>query len=100
MTVTPIPAVKSTQVSVVICTRNRASQLAATLRSLTRLRHPDPWELVIVDNGSNDETQDVIKNYEKSLLLKTVVEPQEGLGRARNRGWAMSQGDIVAFTDD
>ena len=88
------------QLSVIICTRNRASQLAGTLQSLTRLRSPVPWELVIVDNGSTDETQDVIDGYAERLVLKTVVEPQPGLGRARNRGWATSQGDIVAFTDD
>jgi glycosyltransferase involved in cell wall biosynthesis len=88
------------QLSLVICTRNRASQLAESLRSLTRLQYSAPWELVIVDNGSNDETQDVIKSFRESFLLKTVVEPQTGLGRAHNRGWTMSQGDIVAFTDD
>lgn len=88
------------QLSLVICTRNRASQLDESLRTLTRLRYPVPWELVIVDNGSKDETQDVIKNYEKSFLLKSVIEPRAGLGRAHNRALGMSQGDIVAFTDD
>ena len=88
------------QLSLVICTRNRAPQLAESLRSLTRLRYSGPWELVIVDNGSKDETRDVIQNYRASLFLKTVVEPRAGLGRARNRGWANSQGAIVAFTDD
>lgn len=88
------------ELSLIICTRNRASQLAETLRSLTRLRSPVPWELVIVDNGSTDETQDVIKGYAESLLLKTVIECQPGLGRARNKGWVASQGDIIAFTDD
>jgi len=90
----------SVQLSLVICTRNRAPQLAESLRSLTRLQYSAPWELVIVDNGSNDKTQDVIKNYRESLFPKTVVEPRAGLGRARNRGWAISQGAIVAFTDD
>jgi glycosyltransferase involved in cell wall biosynthesis len=88
------------QLSLVICTRNRAAQLAESLRSLTRLQYLVPWELVIVDNGSKDETQDVIKSYRESLPLKTIIEPQAGLGRAHNRGWAMSQGHIVAFTDD
>jgi glycosyltransferase involved in cell wall biosynthesis len=88
------------QLSLVICTRNRASQLAESLQRLTTLRCPFPWELVIVDNGSKDETQDVIKNYEKSFRLKTLIEPQAGLGRAHNRALGMSQGDIIAFTDD
>ena len=81
------------ELSLIICTRNRASQLAGTLGSLTRLRSPVPWELVIVDNGSTDETQDVIKGYAESLLLKTVIECQPGLGRARNKGWVASQGE-------
>lgn len=88
------------QLSLVICTRDRASQLAGTLQSLTKLRSPVPWELIIVDNGSKDETQGVINSYTESLPVKTVIELQPGLGRARNRGWAMSTGNIVAFTDD
>jgi glycosyltransferase involved in cell wall biosynthesis len=88
------------QLSVVICTRNRASQLADTLRTLTTLRCPVPWELVLVDNGSTDKTQDVIRSYADSLSLKTFIEPQAGLSRARNKGWTLSHGDIVAFTDD
>src|SRR6516165_12574502 len=88
------------QLSIVICTRNRASQLSQSLQSFTTVQYPAHWELVIVDNGSKDETQDVIKNYRESLFLKTVIEPRAGLGRARNRGWAISQGEIVAFTDD
>jgi glycosyltransferase involved in cell wall biosynthesis len=88
------------QLSLVICTRNRALQLAECLRSLTRLRYSAPWELIIVDNGSKDKTQDVINSYTKCLPLKTAIEPRPGLGRARNRGWVMATGNIVAFTDD
>jgi glycosyltransferase involved in cell wall biosynthesis len=88
------------QLSLVICTRNRASQLAESLRSLTKLQYPDLWELVIVDNGSKDETQEVIKSFGKSLLVKSVIEPRAGLGRAHNRALAIARGDIIAFTDD
>jgi glycosyltransferase involved in cell wall biosynthesis len=88
------------QLSIVICTRNRASQLSESLQSFTTVQYPAHWELVIVDNGSKDETQDVIRNYRESLPLRSLIEPQAGASRARNRGWKMSQGDIVAFTDD
>ena len=88
------------QLSLVICTRNRAPQLAESLETLTRLQCQVPWELIIVDNGSKDQTQDVIKNYGERLRPKTIIESQAGLGRARNRGWALSQGEIVVFTDD
>jgi glycosyltransferase involved in cell wall biosynthesis len=86
--------------SLVICTRNRALQLVECLRSLTKIRYSAPWELIIVDNGSKDETHDVISSYTGSLPLKSIIEPRPGLARARNRGWTMSMGDIVAFTDD
>src|SRR6516164_2171076 len=88
------------QLSIVICTRNRASQLSQSLQSFTTVQYPAHWELVIVDNGSKDETQDVIRNYGESLPLRSFIEPQAGASRARNRGWKMSKGDIVAFTDD
>ena len=47
-----------TDFSIVICTRNRAQDLAATLRSLTRLQIPEgrSGEVVVVDNGSTDAT--------------------------------------------
>jgi glycosyltransferase involved in cell wall biosynthesis len=86
--------------SLVICTRNRAPQLAESLQNLTRLQCQVPWELIVVDNGSKDQTQDVIKNFGGRLRPKTVIEPQPGLGLARNRGWALAQGEIVVFTDD
>jgi glycosyltransferase involved in cell wall biosynthesis len=88
------------QLSLVIRTRNRALQLAECLRSLTRLRYSGSWELVIVDNGSKDETQNVINSYRESLPLKIVIEPLAGGARAHNRGWKTSRGKIVAFTDD
>jgi glycosyltransferase involved in cell wall biosynthesis len=88
------------QLSLVICTRNRAPQLAETLQSLTRLQYASPWELVIVDNGSNDGTQTVIDSFRQNFSLKSVIEPRAGLGRARNRGWTISSGSIIAFTDD
>jgi glycosyltransferase involved in cell wall biosynthesis len=88
------------QLSLVICTRNRAAQLAECLRSLTTLQYPDPWELIIVDNGSTDETQNVIESFKGSLIIKTVIEPRSGLGRAHNRALANASGEIIAFTDD
>jgi glycosyltransferase involved in cell wall biosynthesis len=88
------------QLSLVICTRNRASQLAQSIESLTRLQYRSSWELIIVDNGSTDETQEILKKYRETLPLKIIIESRPGAGRARNRGWVSSRGEIVAFTDD
>ncbi len=63
------------------------------------LRPPVPgsWELIIVDNGSKDQTQDVIKNYGERLSPKTVIEPQAGLGRARQPGMGAVAGRDSRF---
>ena len=88
------------QLSLVLCTRNRATQLAESLRSLTRLEYSEPWELVIVDNGSSDQTQAVIESFRASLRIKSMIEPRPGLGRAHNRALRIVEGEIVVFTDD
>ena len=50
-------------ISLVISTRNRASQLEQALDSYARLRHERAWELVIVDNGSSDATPQVLVEF-------------------------------------
>ena len=90
------------KVSLVISTRNRASKLAACLETLTQLQSPFPWELIVVDNGSTDDTRATIQRFGSSCPgeVIVVVEPLPGLGRARNRGWRAARGEIIAFTDD
>jgi glycosyltransferase involved in cell wall biosynthesis len=88
------------RLSLVICTRNRAAQLEKSLQAVQSLQCATPWELIVVDNGSSDDTRDIIERYRSSLPLRLVSETRRGLGRARNRGWRASTGDIVAFTDD
>jgi glycosyltransferase involved in cell wall biosynthesis len=44
------------KLSLVICTRNRASQLAECLEKMLHLKCEDDWELIIIDNGSTDNT--------------------------------------------
>jgi len=60
------------------------------------------WELVIVDNGSTDNTAEVIEEFRSTtdVCVRPVLEPAMGLSRARNLGWQSARGDIVAFTDD
>jgi glycosyltransferase involved in cell wall biosynthesis len=94
---TPRPAV-----SLVICTRNRARQLEDCLQYVSRLQPTCLWELIVVDNGSNDETAVVLAEYMASVPFagKVIFEPVAGLGRARNAGWIAARGEIIAFTDD
>jgi glycosyltransferase involved in cell wall biosynthesis len=53
----PQPVLSEPVVSLVICTRNRARQLQACLAAVGKIRCRQPWEMVIVDNGSGDDTR-------------------------------------------
>ena len=89
-------------ISVVICTYNRASSLADTLRCLAEQSYEtDNWELILVDNNSNDNTKDIISQFSGKLPNLTYqFEPQQGLSYARNLGINSAQGEIIVFTDD
>ena len=90
---------KKFKISVIIVTYNRAAMLEDALLSLTRqVRLPD--EVVVVDNGSSDNTKEIIKSFDSKLVIKYVLEDKRGIPIARNAGIKNSTGDIIAFTDD
>jgi glycosyltransferase involved in cell wall biosynthesis len=90
-------------ISLVICTRNRAGALRPCLDALARTDFdPRRWELIVVNNGSNDHTQDVVKQFAHEVPFRATVvhEEQAGLSHARNTGVRASRSPLVAFTDD
>ena len=93
-----------TFVTVTIQTYNRAATLAETLESLRHLRCPDAtdYEILVVDNNSQDGTAQVIEQYRRLLAprLRSVVETRQGLSHARNRALQEARGEIVSFLDD
>jgi GT2 family glycosyltransferase len=86
----------------VVCTRDRVEHLRRLLHTVGAQRSPVPFELVVVDNGSRDETPRVLEEYAPTAPMPTRVvhEARPGLGRARNRGIESAAGELVAFTDD
>jgi glycosyltransferase involved in cell wall biosynthesis len=83
-------------VTVVICTYRRAALLRKCLEAITHL-DPPPDEVIVVDNTLGDtETKAAAREYS----VKYAVEPIQGLSRARNRGFAESKSDLVAYLDD
>ena len=82
--------------TVVICTRNRPELLRRCLEGIVRMeRAPD--EVIVVDNSPGDlETKRIARQFEASY----VVEPLQGVSRARNRGMAEAHSEIVAYLDD
>jgi GT2 family glycosyltransferase len=92
----------SVEVSLIIATRNRSALLAQSLRSLLALPARPSWELIVVDNGSTDDTQSVLNDFAREFAqpMRTAFEPKRGLGNAHNAGWKAARGRLVAFSDD
>ena len=87
--------------SIVICTRNRAATLQGTLDALARIRSLRCWEAVIADNGSTDDTASVIAQSDQcGGRLRFLRVDRIGLGAGRDAAWRQSRGRIIAFTDD
>jgi glycosyltransferase involved in cell wall biosynthesis len=88
--------------AVVICTRDRAAALAATLDRYAPLWADPDWALVVVDDGSRDGTGAVLEAHRRVVgdRLRTVRTEGVGLGAARNVGWRAAEGEAVLFTDD
>jgi len=56
--------------------------------------------LLIIDNGSTDDTKTVVESFDSRLPIRHVFEPLAGLSNARNRGVAEARGKYVLWTDD
>ena len=88
---------------VIICSYNRAKLLERALRSLARQTlPPERFELVVVDDGSSDETAGVCESLRRDGLpnLKYVHTGHRGLASARNAGVQSTAAERILFMDD
>ena len=94
----------SPEITIVVCTHNRAASLRQALTSLYALESEGKfaYEILVIDNASQDETLQVIAAAatESAAPLRGVHEPQKGIVPARNRGVAEARGKWLAFFDD
>jgi glycosyltransferase involved in cell wall biosynthesis len=90
------------EVSIVICTLDRALPLSNAIRSiLGQDCDPRRYEIVVVDNCSRDRTPQVVREFQAlASNIRYFYEGRLGLSIARNRGTAESRAPIVAFFDD
>ena len=90
------------QAVVIVPTRNHADSLDRCLRALCADSSYVAREIVVVDNGSTDNTADVVASVasDAPLPVRRVSEPRAGACRARNVGIAESAAPFVLFADD
>jgi glycosyltransferase involved in cell wall biosynthesis len=88
--------------SLIISTRDRCQQLVRCLQSIRGITFERPWELILVDNGSVDETASVARHFLDSAGVSGVYvfEPRLGKSNALNTAIEIAHGQILAFTDD
>lgn len=89
--------------TIIICTRNRADEVNDCLVLVTKqAKLFNDIEVVVVDNGSADNTKDVVKNIsgEFDFIIRYIYEPIFGLCQARNRGREIAGGKVLAYIDD
>lgn len=87
--------------TVAICTWNRAHILPRVLHQLTCIRNPSAaWEVVVVNNGSSDDTERVLDQFADRLPLRRVFESRPGLSHARNTAVSHAISDYIVWTDD
>jgi len=85
-------------VSVVVATHNMGPYLPETIDSILAQDYSD-FEIIVIDDGSDDETDEVLASYRESLRIKSVKQANQGQAVAKNRGIAESHGKYVAFCD-
>ncbi len=88
--------------SILIATKDRRTVLEACLTSLAKLRYDEPWEVIVADNGSPEESAAWLRRYAKTTpyALRVLSLPAPGKSRALNRALALATGDVIVFIDD
>ena len=85
-------------VSIVVPAFNVAATLRETLQSLVAQTYRNT-EIIVVDDGSSDETVAVASSFEDDGRVRIIRQPNRGLAGARNTGIAAAQGVFIAFCD-
>ena len=85
-------------VSIITPTYNRAEFIGRAIESVLQ-QSVIQWELLVVDDGSTDNTNDVLAAYENDPRIHCVYQPNRGQSVARNNALKRIQGDFVGFLD-
>lgn len=89
------------KLSVIVPVFDAADTIALQLDALARQESAEPWELIVVDNGSTDASMRIVETYRDRLPNLRVISATErrGPAHARNAGAALATGTYLAFCD-
>jgi len=90
------PMVRTSSVSVVIPAYNSARYIAQTIESVLKQSYR-PFEIIVVDDGSTDDTRSVLEKYRDWIIY--IHQENAGEPAARNTGIRQARGDFIAFLD-
>ena len=101
MTMTAPRTVGRPLVSIVTPSLNQGAFIEATLRSVMRQTYADV-EHIVVDGGSTDGTQEILRRYEDRYSLRWITQDDSGMYQAVNLGMSLARGQVLAYlnTDD
>lgn len=91
-----------TDLSLILPTFNRADMLGDVLRGLTsQTANPGTYEVIVIDDGSTDETAAVTRSFQGSATrVRYVHQENAGLNTGRNRGAEEADADLLSYLDD
>ena len=88
----------------IICTYNRAKYIGPLLESIAANDlAKEEYEILLVDNNCTDNTREVCETFaetHKDVTFRYVVESEQGLSAARNKGIHEAKGDVIVYIDD
>jgi glycosyltransferase involved in cell wall biosynthesis len=89
------------KLSVIIPCFNAANTITVQLEALANQQWPEPWEIIISNNGSTDETVAIVEQYQEKLPNLRIVDSSDrrGAAHARNVGALAATGEALAFCD-
>ena len=91
----------SPKVSILMATWNRAQMIGRTIESVRAQTFRD-WELIIADDGSTDNTPQIVKGWtaKDARIVYTCRKMNEGISKNYNKGLRIAKGEYVAMIDD
>jgi glycosyltransferase involved in cell wall biosynthesis len=95
----PVSTDQARLFTVIIPTYNRAKNLPKAIESILGQTYSN-WELIIVNDGSTDNTEEVVRTYLSDPRITTIITKNQKVAKARNDGMDLAKGEYVCFCDD